>query len=180
MKAPFTKILLGLCFALSASISAQETPRASSTKDIEHATVDSENHTLLFKAVKATAMDDILANSGPFTVFAPSDAAFERFSKDKLERLMNSKDKSELKSLLSYHMVAGHLTASKILRAMCRGNGKATFTTIQGKKLVAHMEGYDIILTDPIGNTARITAADSRQQNSVIHVIDSVILPTQM
>ncbi|MEX0360067.1 MAG: fasciclin domain-containing protein, partial [Allomuricauda sp.] len=109
---------------------------------------------------------------------APSDAAFERFSKGRIEELMNSEDKSALKSLLGYHIVAGHLTASRILRAMCKGSGKASFTTIQGKKLVAHLDGYDIVLTDSVGNTARITTADVSQGNRVIHEIDSVIVPT--
>ena len=93
---------------------------------------------------------------------------------------MNDSDKSRLKSLLSYHIVAGKLTASRILKAMCRGNGKASFTTIQGKKLEAHMDGYDIVLTDPLGNTARIVQADVSQQNGVVHEIDSVIAPVQL
>ncbi|MEZ4808730.1 MAG: fasciclin domain-containing protein [Allomuricauda sp.] len=167
MKAPLTKILLGLCLAFSVPSIAQNA-------------LELDNHKILFAAVKAIHLDDILDKSGPYTVFAPSDAAFERFSNAKIEQLINSNDKSALKSLLTYHIVAGHLTASRILRAMCRGNGKASFTTIQGKKLVAHMEGYDIVLTDPMGNTARITTADINIKNGVIHEIDSVILPTQM
>lgn len=179
MKAPFKKALLGLCFALTISAFAQET-NSSETKSITQNTIESNNHKILMAAVKATEMDGILDKSGPFTVFAPSDKAFEKFSSAKIEELINSKDKTELKSLLTYHIVAGNLSASKILRAMCKGNGKASFTTIQGKKLVAHMEGYDIILTDHMGNTARITVADMNQKNGVIHEIDSVILPSQM
>lgn len=179
MKPPFKKILLGLCFAFSVAVYAQETS-SSETKSITQNTIESDHHKILFAAVKATEMEDILDKSGPFTVFAPSDAAFRRFSNSKMEKLMNSNDKSELKSLVGYHIVAGNLSASNILRAMCRGNGKASFTTIQGKKLSAHMVGYDIVLTDPVGNTARITLADVNQKNGVIHEIDSVILPTRM
>ena len=179
MNAPITSLLLGLCFAFTTLISAQESDATISNNNLENPS-ESNQHKILFEAVKVTQMDAILDNSGPFTVFAPSDAAFKRFSNGKIEEMMNSKDKSELKSLLSYHIVAGHLTASRMLRAMCRGNGKASFTTIQGKKLIAHMEGYDIVLTDPIGNTARITTADVSQGNRVIHEIDSVIAPTQM
>ncbi len=179
MRAPFSSILLGLCFAFTALVSAQEAETKATDILLENS-LESDRHKILFAAVKATQMDAILANSGPFTVFAPSDAAFERFSNGKIEELMNSTDKSELKSLLSYHIVAGHLTASRILSAMCRGNGKASFTTIQGKKLLAHMDGLDIVLTDPVGNTAKITAADVGQGNRVIHEIDSVIVPTQM
>nr|WP_299388647.1 fasciclin domain-containing protein [Allomuricauda sp.] len=176
MRAPFTKTLLGLCLAFSAVVSAQETDAVSEDLAMVK-TNQSDRHKILFEAVRATEMDAVLENAGPFTVFAPSDAAFERFSNGKIQELLNSKDKSELKTLLSYHIVAGHLTASRMLRAMCRGNGKASFTTIQGKKLVAHLDGYDIILTDPAGNTARITTADVSQGNRVIHEIDSVIVP---
>ncbi len=179
MKAPIKRILLGLCFAYTLSISAQEISE-SSTKSITQNTIESDKHKMLLAAVKATQMEDILDKSGPFTIFAPSDAAFAKFSNEKMEQLINSNDKSELKSLLTYHMVAGNLSASHILRAMCKGNGKASFTTIQGKKLIAHMDGYDIVLTDPVGNTARITAADVNQKNGVIHEIDSVIVPSQM
>ncbi|MEM9363677.1 MAG: fasciclin domain-containing protein [Bacteroidota bacterium] len=166
-------LLVAMVFSFS-GITAQTSP------SIVETTEKSSNHKLLTAAVKATDIDDILSKSGPFTVFAPSDAAFQRFSADKLEQLMSSSDKSKLKSLLSYHIVAGKLTASRILKALCRGNGRTSFTTIQGKKLQAHMEGYDIILTDPLGNTAKITQADVNQQNGVVHEIDSVIVPTQM
>ena len=174
MKAPLPKFLLGLCMAFSLSAFAQN------TASITSSTIGSDHLKTLFAAVEATQLDDILASSGPFTIFAPSDAAFERFSSEKITQLINSKDKSALKSLVAYHIVAGHLTASRILRAMCRGNGRASFTTIQGKKMLAHLDGYDIVLTDPMGNTARITTADVNQKNTVIHEIDSVILPTQM
>ncbi|MBO0324163.1 fasciclin domain-containing protein [Muricauda sp. CAU 1633] len=178
MKAPLPRILLCLLFIASTSIYSQST--GSSSPSIAQNTIGSDHHKILSAAVKATELDAVLENAGPFTIFAPSDAAFERFSSEKITQLINSQDKSELKSLVAYHIVAGHLTASRILRAMCRGNGKASFTTIQGKKLLAHLDGYDIVLTDPMGNTARITTADVNQKNTVIHEIDSVILPAQM
>ncbi|WP_136465647.1 fasciclin domain-containing protein [Flagellimonas onchidii] len=180
MKFPFKTILLGLCFALSLTISGQESTIISDTKSTAENTPNSNKYKILFEAVKATQMEAILNESGPFTIFAPSDAAFERFSNKKIQDLIDSEDKRKLKSLLSYHIVAGHLSASKILRAMCKGNGKASFTTIQGKKLVAHMDGVNIVLTDPTGNTARITVADMNQKNGIIHEIDSVILPSRM
>lgn len=175
MKSPFITYITVICFFAIFSLSAQ-------TSSLVQTTEASGKHSMLIAAVKATDIDAILEHSGPFTVFAPSDAAFKRFSPAKLERLMNSNDKSKLKSLLSYHIVAGTLTASRILKAMCRGNGKASFTTIQGKKLEAHMDGYDIVLTDPLGNTARITHADLNRSNGagIVHEIDSVIVPSQM
>ncbi|PRX54555.1 fasciclin domain-containing protein [Flagellimonas meridianipacifica] len=173
MKSPIINYLLAFSFLFFVESFAQ-------TKSIVSSAGASGNHSMLIAAVEATEIDEVLEKSGPFTVFAPSDAAFQRFSSDKLKQLMTSNDKSKLKSLVSYHIVAGKLTASRILKAMCRGNGKASFTTIQGKKLQAHMEGYDIVLTDPLGNTARIIQADVSQQNGIIHEIDSVIVPTSM
>ncbi len=178
MKTPIILTLLCVFLAfnsVTAQISNQE-----SHKDIVQNGTNLDNHKILNAAVKATELDALLDNAGPFTIFAPSDAAFERFSSEKISELLNSKDKSALKSLLTYHIVAGQLTASRILSAMCRGNGKASFTTVQGKKLLAHLDGYDIVLTDPMGNTARITTADLNSKIGVVHEIDSVILPTQM
>lgn len=178
MKTPIILSLLCAFLAfnsLTAQISNQE-----SHKDVVQNGTNLDNHKILNAAVKATELDALLDNAGPFTIFAPSDAAFERFSSEKISELLNSKDKSALKSLLTYHIVAGQLTASRILSAMCRGNGKASFTTVQGKKLLAHLDGYDIVLTDPMGNTARITTADLNSKIGVVHEIDSVILPTQM
>ncbi|MEM9076620.1 MAG: fasciclin domain-containing protein [Bacteroidota bacterium] len=173
MSPQIVKSLLIVSLFFFSKLSAQSTALIQTTPT-------SSNHSLLMAAVEATEINEILEESGPFTVFAPSNAAFKRFSSDKLEKLMTSSDKSALKSLVSYHIVAGKLTASRILKALCRGNGKASFTTIQGKKLHAHMDGYDIVLTDPLGNTARITQADVSQRNGVVHEIDSVIVPTQM
>jgi len=179
MKAPITKLFLGLCMVFTISAFAQNTTSLSTS--IEESTDTPGNHKILSAAVKATQLEDLLENSGPFTIFAPSDAAFARFSSEKISRLINAKDKSDLKSLITYHIVAGQLTASRILRAMSRGNGEASFTTVQGKKLLAHLDGYDIVLTDPMGNTARITTADlNLKNNGVVHEIDSVILPVQM
>lgn len=178
MKNPVILSLL-ISFLAFNPLAAQNSNQEQGKSMVQNAT-NLDNHKILSAAVKATELDALLDNAGPFTIFAPSDAAFERFSSEKISELLNSKDKSALKSLLTYHIVAGQLTASRILRAMCRGNGQASFTTVQGKKLVAHLDGYDIVLTDPMGNTARITTADLNSKNGVVHEIDSVILPTQL
>lgn len=178
MKTPI--ILTLLCAFLAFNSVTAQISNQESHKDIVQNGTNLDNHKILNAAVKATELDALLDNAGPFTIFAPSDAAFERFSSEKISELLNSKDKSALKSLLTYHIVAGQLTASRILSAMCRGNGKASFTTVQGKKLLAHLDGYDIVLTDPMGNTARITTADLNSKIGVVHEIDSVILPAQM
>lgn len=175
MDTPATKFLLCLCLAFSFYTTAQNTSNALSY------TGKMDNHKILLAAVNATELGSLLQKSGPFTIFAPSDAAFEKFSSNKIAELIKAEDKRALKSLLSYHIVAGQLTASRMLRAIGRGNGMASFTTVQGKKLIAHLDGYDIVLTDPMGNTARITAADLNLENEgVVHEIDSVILPAQM
>ncbi|WP_394971625.1 fasciclin domain-containing protein [uncultured Croceitalea sp.] len=147
--------------------------------DIEKA-IDTDNHKTLLAAYKATDLKDMLNESGPFTIFAPSDNAFSKFSKSRFQSMLNSDDKNQLKAVLKYHIVPGKLTASKILKALCRGKGKTTFTTIQGDKITATMRGLDIILTDNMGNSAKITVADTTQGNGVMHEIDSVILPTRI
>lgn len=138
---------------------------------------ESEEHQTLMMAVMAAGLADRLHSAGPYTVFAPSDKAFENLSEARLKQLLLPENKAELRALLTYHMIAGKLSASDILKAMCRGEGSATFTTLEGNKLEATMDGIDIVLTDCLGNTARITTADANQCNGVIHVIDRVIAP---
>jgi uncharacterized surface protein with fasciclin (FAS1) repeats len=167
---------------ISFVLSAQEVSKevAYYEDSIIYSTKNSAEHRTLSEAVIAAELDEILDNDGPFTIFAPSDAAFKKLSPEKIEDLLLPQNKAELKTLLTYHMIAGHLTASNILKAMCRGKGEATFTTVQGNVLTASMEGIDIVLRDKFGNKARITAADANQCNGVIHVIDSVVLPKKI
>lgn len=147
---------------------------------ISQNTKASENHQTLLAVVKAADLEEVLNTNGPFTVFAPSDLAFTKMPKGKMATLLHPENKKELKSFLTYHIVAGKISASKILKAISRGAGKASFTTVQGEELIATMVGLDIILTDNYGNTATITRADENQCNGVIHEIDSVILPKRI
>ena len=140
-------------------------------------TINSMDHQTLAEAVKAAELDEVLNSDGPFTIFAPFDRAFERITPEKLNELMHPENKDELKTLLSYHIIAGELTASKMLLAMCRGAGTAKFRTIQGDIISASMDGIDIVLTDSLGNEAKIVSADDNRCNGVIHVIDGVIFP---
>ena len=175
----FLTLLLG-----SAWLSAQQMSSGNETayyeNSIIHSTRNSTKHTTLSSAIIAAELDEVLNSDGPFTVFAPSDDAFNKLNRDEIKALFLPVNKEKLQSLLSYHMIAGHLSASKILRAMCRGEGVATFTTVQGKKLTATMEGIDIVLQDDFGNKARIMVADENRCNGVIHVIDSVVLPKKL
>lgn len=149
-------------------------------KSIITNTQTSNNHKTLLTALKAADLEKILSYDGPFTVFAPSDKAFEKLSDAEIQSLLDPDNKKKLQDILTYHIVAGNFSAANILRAMSRGNGKATFTTVQGDKITTTMSGVDIILTDALGQTARITIADANQCNGVIHEIDNVILPNKI
>ena len=143
-------------------------------------TASMAKHSTLLQVLKAANLDEVLAYTGEFTVFAPTNLAFEKLSHITIDKLLDPKNKKALTSILSYHIIAGKFSASSILRAMCRGNGKAKFTTIQGEKITASMKGLDIILTDKDGNQATILTADSNQSNGVIHEIDTVFLPAKL
>ncbi len=151
-----------------------------SEKSILEHTASLEKHSTFLKVLKPTNLDQVLAYNGEFTVFAPSNMAFEKLSKITIDTLLDPKNKNVLKSIVSYHIIADKLSASTILRAMCRGNGTAKFTTMQGEKIMASMRGLDILLTDKNGNQAIIIAADSNQSNGIIHEIDTVFLPAKM
>ncbi len=131
-------------------------------------------------AIRAADLEELLNYEGPFTIFVPTDQAFENLSDNAFGNLLRPENKKQLLEVLTYHIIAGNLTAAKILRALCRGNGKAIFTTVQGEDLTATISGIDIILTDALGHTAKIIVADSNQCNGVIHEIDNVILPIKI
>lgn len=149
-------------------------------KSILKNTENSDNHKTLLAAMRAAELDEVLGADGPFTVFAPSDKAFEKLPRQKVAALLRPENKKLVQAVMTYHIVAGNLSASNILKAMCRGRGKATFTTVQGEEITATMQGIDIVLTDNSGNSAKITTADANQCNGVIHEIDSVILPGKL
>ncbi len=187
MRVPFlVPVLLGILLPISLfsqvkSLSSVTVPAYTfNEKSISETTLDSKDHRVLAAALKAADLEEILHRQGPFTLFAPSDEAFSCLSGNKMEHLLKSEDKKVLRSLLKYHIVAGEISASKILRSLCRGEGEASFTTVQGKKIFAAIEGSDIILTDEFGNRAQIIKADSQQRNGVIHVIDNVIVPVKI
>jgi uncharacterized surface protein with fasciclin (FAS1) repeats len=146
-------------------------------KSIFESTVTSENYTTLLAAIKATDLEELFGQEGPFTFFAPNDAAFSTLAQSELEGLFKPENSKKLRALLTYHVVAGDLSAAKILRALCRGSGKTSFTTLQGNKVKVAIKGSDIILTDGLGNSAKIVKADNNQTNGVIHQIDKVIRP---
>lgn len=175
-------LTLGLSLLLTLStglVCAQAGPVAPETSGNQAPGISPEYKTLM-RALKATQLQEILQSSGPFTVFAPSDAAFEKMGPGDMGELLKPENHRELRTVLTYHIVAGELTASRILRALCRGEGAARFTTVQGEELLATLEGSDIILMDCSGNRARIVNADTNRNNTVFHEIDTVILPNSL
>jgi uncharacterized surface protein with fasciclin (FAS1) repeats len=147
------------------------------TKNIIENAVNSKDHTTLVAAVKAAGLVETLSGAGPFTVFAPTNAAFEKLPAGTVENLLKPENKATLTAVLTYHVVAGKLSAADVANAIKAGNGTATLTTVQGGKLQAMMSGKDVLLKDEKGNTSKITIFDVNQSNGVIHVVESVVLP---
>lgn len=149
----------------------------SKTKDIIDNAVNSKDHTTLVAAVKAAGLVETLKGAGPFTVFAPVNAAFEKLPKGTVDTLLKPESKKALTGILTYHVVAGKQDAASIVKAIEDGKGKATFKTVAGGSLTATLEGKDVILTDEKGGKSKVTIADVNQSNGVIHVVDSVLMP---
>lgn len=147
------------------------------TKDIIDNAVASKDHTTLVAAVKAAGLVDTLKGTGPFTVFAPTNAAFAALPKGTVEGLLKPEKKADLTKVLTYHVVAGNLDSTALLARIKQGGGKAVLTTVQGETLTARQAGKGITVTDSKGGTAHVTIADVRQSNGVIHVVDKVLMP---
>ncbi|QHB71556.1 fasciclin domain-containing protein [Stenotrophomonas rhizophila] len=147
------------------------------TKDIIDNAVASKDHTTLVAAVKAAGLVETLKGPGPFTVFAPTNAAFAALPKGTVDGLLKPEKKADLTKVLTYHVVAGNLDSTALLARIKQGGGKAALTTVQGETLTARQVGKGITLTDSKGGTARVTIADVRQSNGVIHVVDKVLMP---
>ena len=147
------------------------------TRDIIDNAVNSKDHTTLVAAVKAAGLVETLKGAGPFTVFAPTNEAFEKLPKGTVDTLLKPENKKKLAGILTYHVVPGKMDAASITKAIADGKGKATFKTVAGGTLTATLEGKDVILTDENGGKSKVTIADVMQSNGVIHVVDSVLMP---
>ncbi len=166
---------------MSPSPAAMENPMVGgaamyANKDIIDNAVNSKDHTTLVAAVKAAGLVDTLKGAGPFTVFAPTNAAFEELPAGTVDTLLKPASKAALTKVLTYHVVPGRQDAATIAKAITAGNGKATFTTVEGGTLTASMSGSDVIITDEKGGTAKVTTANVMQSNGVIHVVDGVLM----
>jgi uncharacterized surface protein with fasciclin (FAS1) repeats len=147
------------------------------TKNIVENAVNSKDHTTLVAAVKAAGLVETLSGPGPFTVFAPTNAAFAKLPAGTVETLVKPENKGTLTSILTYHVVSGRMTGMDIMKAIKAGGGTATLTTVNGGTLTAKMMGKTIMLTDAKGGMSHVTIGNVMQSNGVIHVIDAVLLP---
>ncbi len=184
MKKNFLMLVMAVA-ALAAGSSqtfAQQNPMVGGaamyrTKDIVDNAMNSQDHTTLVAAVKAAGLVETLKGKGPFTVFAPTNAAFEKLPAGTVDTLLRPENKGMLTKVLTYHVVAGRLDSKAIMKAIQKGGGTATFNTVSGDRLMAMMNGDRLVLRDERGGTATVTTANVYQSNGVIHVIDTVLMP---
>ncbi|MCB2376416.1 fasciclin domain-containing protein [Hymenobacter sp. BT635] len=179
--------MLGAATVQSASAQAKMTPAGTvmvggeamyANKNIVENAVNSKDHTTLVAAVKAAGLVETLQGKGPFTVFAPTNAAFNALPAGTVETLVKPENKATLTKILTYHVVAGNMTSDKIMAAIKAGKGTATLKTVSGGSLYATMNGpKNVVLTDEKGNVSCISTYDVLQSNGVIHVIDKVVMP---
>jgi uncharacterized surface protein with fasciclin (FAS1) repeats len=147
------------------------------TKNIIENAVNSKDHTTLVAAVKAAGLVDTLSGKGPFTVFAPTNAAFEKLPKDTVPTLLKPENKDQLAGVLTYHVVAGKLSASDLEAKAKANNGKAELKTVEGATITVESDGAGgWVVVDEKGAKSKITIADVNQSNGVIHVVDSVLM----
>jgi uncharacterized surface protein with fasciclin (FAS1) repeats len=150
---------------------------ANAQKTIVDVAVGSADHTTLVAALKAADLVSTLQSAGPFTVFAPTNAAFAKLPAGTVESLLKPENKATLAKILTYHVVSGSLNATSVLKAIKDGGGSVTLKTVSGGSLVASIKAGKVILTDEKGNFATVVATDLAGSNGIIHVIDSVVLP---
>ena len=148
------------------------------TKNIIENAVNSADHTTLVAAVKAAGLVETLQGAGPFTVFAPVNAAFEKLPKGTVENLLKPENKQTLTKILTYHVVSGKLSASDLRKSIKDGKGSASLKTVSGGTLTVWMNGKNLVLKDEKGMMSTITISNVFQANGVIHVVDSVLLPS--
>lgn len=147
------------------------------SRDIVDNAVNSADHTTLVAAVKAAGLVETLKGKGPFTVFAPTNAAFDKLPAGTVSMLVKPENKEMLTKILTYHVLPGRFDSKKIASRIRKGHGTATFKTVSGDTLTARMNGNELILRDEKGGTSSVTIANVYQSNGVIHVVDSVLMP---
>ena len=178
----FTAAIAGVCSIDAVARKGEKTvmvggaPMYPSKNIVENA-MNSKEHTTLVAAVKAAGLVSTLEGKGPFTVFAPTNSAFNLLPKGAVDNLLKPENKMQLTSVLTYHVVPGRLDAKELMSWVKKGKGKTELTTVQGEKLWVMEKNNQLWLKDSKGNTAMITTKDVYQSNGVIHVIDKVLMP---
>ncbi len=147
------------------------------SQDIVDNAVNSKDHTTLVAAVQAAGLVETLKSEGPFTVFAPTNAAFAALPAGTVDTLLKPENEETLVAVLTYHVVPGKVDAATLVEQIQAGGGSATLTTVAGGTLTAKAAGDGVTITDAKGNSANVTIADVYQSNGVIHVVDTVLLP---
>ena len=177
-------IAAGLAFTAMPTFAKQEmsvevggAPMYPSKNIVENA-VNSKDHTTLVAAVKAAGLVDTLQGDGPFTVFAPTNAAFDKLPNGTVGTLLKPENKKKLTGVLTYHVVAGKLTARDLMAKVKKGGGEAKLKTVEGEMLTVKLKDGKVWVIDGKGDTAQVTIGDVMQSNGVIHVVDTVLLPS--
>lgn len=147
------------------------------SKNIVENAMNSKDHTTLVAAVKAAGLVETLQSAGPFTVFAPTNAAFNKLPAGKVDGLLKPSAKDQLTAVLTYHVVSGRLDSKELMNMIKQGGGKATLKTVQGEELTIMMKGKGIAVKDSKGGVAMVSTKDVYQSNGVIHVVNKVLMP---
>jgi len=189
-KRAVTLLLAGFAISGLAAIPAiAETPMASDTvmvggspmyptKNIIQNAVNSKDHTTLVAAVKAAGLVETLEGNGPFTVFAPTNEAFAKLPPGTVDTLLKPENKATLVKILTYHVVAGKYTAADLMKMVKEGGGKATLKTVEGEPLTVSENGMKLFISGQESGVAEVSISNVRQSNGVIHVVNTVLLPT--
>ena len=162
---------------LATFVTVASTITVNAQKTLVDVAVGSKDHTTLVAAVKAADLVATLQSAGPFTVFAPVNAAFGKLPAGTVEYLLKPENKATLAKVLTYHVVAGSFNAAAVVKAITDGGGKVTLKTVSGGNLVASIKEGKVILTDERGGVATVVATDLAASNGLIHVLDAVVLP---
>ncbi|MGR4877384.1 fasciclin domain-containing protein [Pseudoxanthomonas sp. LARHCG66] len=161
----------------AADVTADMAAPAAEQNDVVDLAIGSPDHSTLVSAVQAAGLVDTLKGAGPFTVFAPVNAAFDALPAGTVDTLLKPESKGDLTTVLTYHVVAGNVDAAALTQQIEAGGGTATLKTVQGGELKAQLADGGVTLTDAKGNTAKVTTADLKATNGVIHVVDKVLMP---
>jgi len=187
-RAILAALALAASLAFSAPVLAQDAMAGTHTvmvggaamypnKTIVQNAVNSKDHTTLVAAVKAAGLVETLSGPGPFTVFAPTNEAFDALPAGTVDNLVKPENKAMLTKILTYHVVSGRYTAKDLMALVAKGGGKASLTSVEGEPLTVMQSGSSLTVTDAKGGMAKVTIGDVMQSNGVIHVVDKVLMP---